>query len=643
MVANDTDPDGDDLTLVSVDGAQHGTAVVVDGKVVYTPRNGWTGQDVVTYVVSDGRLTAQGSLTVTTSAVPPANRPPVTVDDFADTVAGQPVTVDVVANDTDPDGDDLTLVSVDGAQHGTAVVEDGTVVYTADAGFTGTEVLAYTVSDGTDTATGKLKVEVTKAPPANRAPETKDDRATTGAGQPVTVDVLDNDTDPDGDDLTLVSVSGAQHGTAEVIDGRVVYTPDQGWAGDDTMSYVVSDGTDQATGSLTVTTEKTPPANRAPVTKPDTAVIDHGTSTLIDVLDNDTDPDGDALTLVSVGGAEHGTVGIEDGRVRYTPDEDWSGPDNGMTYTVTDGTETVTEKLHVVTRPRPNRAPLAVNDEAAAQATKGGSVRLDVVANDSDPDGDQLTVTGVSGVQNGTVAIDGHDLVFTYDDTFAGTETFAYIVSDGEYDATGQVTVTVDNADPKAGDDIVPAAVRAGTSVTLDVLKNDSDPNGDALTVGEVGKAGRGKPTVVGGKVVYTAFADATPGTDSFTYVVKDPRGGSAVGRVDLTVVGSADLGLEVEHRVTGINTWFDVTATGATAKVPGDLVVSWDTLLDREKVFAPKLCERTGEKQLTCRLTADEEFTVRFQDLPVGLRLTMEFTPAEGYVDPTPELYTWP
>ena len=134
MLANDTDPDGDPLTLTQVTDGAHGTAELVDGNVVYTPDEGWAGADTVTYTVTDGNLTATGTLTVTTATAPPVNRAPKAVTDTALTDFETPVSVDVLSNDTDPDGDTLTLVSVDGAEHGTATVENGQVVYRPDEG-----------------------------------------------------------------------------------------------------------------------------------------------------------------------------------------------------------------------------------------------------------------------------------------------------------------------------------------------------------------------------------------------------------------------------------------------------------------------------------------------------------------------------
>ncbi|MET1060076.1 MAG: Ig-like domain-containing protein, partial [Nocardioides sp.] len=136
--------------------------------------------------------------------------------------------------------------------------------------------------------------------------------------------------------LTLASTTNGAHGTAKVADGKLTYTPDKGWAGDDTVTYTVTDGKAEATGTLTVTTKPAPPVNKPPVANPDKATTGYGQQVTADVLGNDSDPDGDKLTLASTTNGAHGTTKITDGKLTYTPDKGWAGDDT-VTYTVTDG------------------------------------------------------------------------------------------------------------------------------------------------------------------------------------------------------------------------------------------------------------------------------------------------------------------
>ena len=187
---------------------------------------------------------------------PPMNQAPVASDDMETTVQGQAVTVDVLANDSDADGDSLAVASATGADNGAVRVaaNGATVTYTPEPGFTGTDEFTYTVGDGQggmDTAT--VVVTVTEPPaPANQAPVTADDEAETGEGIPVTIRVLANDRDADGDGLTITDATDGNNGSVVIAaDGAsATYTPSAGFAGEDSFMYTVSDGeggTDTAT------------------------------------------------------------------------------------------------------------------------------------------------------------------------------------------------------------------------------------------------------------------------------------------------------------------------------------------------------------------------------------------------------------
>jgi VCBS repeat-containing protein len=161
VLANDTDADNVGLTVTGVTQGTHGTvAINADGTVLYTPAANWFGTDTFSYTASDGALTASATVTVT---VAPVNDAPVANDDVATTSKGVPIVVDVRANDMDVDGDALNVVSVAPPGNGSAAINsDGTVTYTPNADFSGTDTFAYTISDGnggTQTATVRVTVK----------------------------------------------------------------------------------------------------------------------------------------------------------------------------------------------------------------------------------------------------------------------------------------------------------------------------------------------------------------------------------------------------------------------------------------------------------------------------------------------------
>jgi fibronectin type 3 domain-containing protein len=188
-------------------------------------------------------------------SIPAPNSPPVAADDTATTPQGQAVTVNVTANDTDPDGDALTVTSVTQPAGGSAaIVSASSVRYTPNSGFHGTDAFNYTISDGRGgTASATVTVTVVAAP--NQPPTANPVTATTEQGQAVTVNVTINDSDPDGDPLTVTAVTQPANGSAAIVSASSVrYTPAAGFHGTDGFNYTISDGHGgTATASVTVT------------------------------------------------------------------------------------------------------------------------------------------------------------------------------------------------------------------------------------------------------------------------------------------------------------------------------------------------------------------------------------------------------
>ena len=186
----------------------------------------------------------------------PGNNAPDTSDDTAATDEDTPVTIsalDLLSNDSDPDGNDLNITSVGSSANGTAVLNaDGTITYSPNADFSGTGSFTYTVSDGNggfDTATVTVTVNA-----AEDAPDAANDTASSDTGGAIVIDVLANDNDPDGDALSVTGVTqGAAGGVSINANGTLTYTP-YPWAfqGNDSFSYTISDG-NGGTSTATVT------------------------------------------------------------------------------------------------------------------------------------------------------------------------------------------------------------------------------------------------------------------------------------------------------------------------------------------------------------------------------------------------------
>ena len=243
VLSNDRDPDGDRLRVASVTTPEHGTATVVSGGVRYAPELNWYGDDRFKYTVADpGGLTATATVKVTVKVtVTPVNDPPEAVDDEAETLEDVPMVVDVLANDTDVDGDPLEVVAVGSAGHGTTAIAEGGVRYASELNWYGTDRFTYTIADpGGLTATARVTMTVL---PVNDAPEAVGvipDQALEEGGAPVTVELTEYFTDVDGDVLTYTAVSSDETAATATVSGSTL-TLSAMVAGTATVTVTASD------------------------------------------------------------------------------------------------------------------------------------------------------------------------------------------------------------------------------------------------------------------------------------------------------------------------------------------------------------------------------------------------------------------
>lgn len=240
VLANDSDADGDPLSIVSVTEPASGQAAVSGDQVLYTPNAGFTGTDSFTYTIEDG-FGGQSSATVTVS-VQSLNEPPVVGDLTAATLRNQPVDIDVLAAASDPDGDELGIASFTQPDNG-AVTQSGDILrYMPDNEFVGNDSFSYTISDGRGgEASATVVIDVAFA---NRPPVANPDQATTPAGQSVVVDVLANDFDPDGDPLEIIEVTQWYGSPAEYTingDGTITFRVSDSCNGRNRFSYTITD------------------------------------------------------------------------------------------------------------------------------------------------------------------------------------------------------------------------------------------------------------------------------------------------------------------------------------------------------------------------------------------------------------------
>ena len=436
VLSNDTDPDGNPLKVASVTTPANGSASISAGKVSYTPATGFVGVDTFTYTITDDKgATGAAQVTVTVLST---NRPPVAQNDAFAINQDTATALDVLANDSDPDANPLKITTVSTPAHGSASINGGKVTYTPVAGFVGVDSFTYTVADDKG-ATASAQATIT-VKSTNRAPIAKDDVFSVNQDTIGQLDVLANDNDPDGNPLTITSVSAPAHGVASVSGGKVNYKPLPGYVGADSFSYTIADdkgATSSAVANITVKS-----TNRAPVAKDDGFSLNQDTIALFDVLANDSDPDGNPLTITTVSTPAHGVASVSGGKVSYQPLPGYVGVDS-FSYTIADDKGATGSAIANITVRSTNRQPVAVEDTYYVNAIS--ATALNVLGNDFDPDGDALTIVSFTQPSTGSIKLGSNgSLVFTPVRPFLATQ-FSYTVSDGK---GGTATAIVTLIDP---------------------------------------------------------------------------------------------------------------------------------------------------------------------------------------------------
>ncbi|HCM1298829.1 TPA: tandem-95 repeat protein, partial [Vibrio parahaemolyticus] len=507
VLVNDSDVEGDVLNIQSASvPSEQGSVDIVDGKLVFTPAENFNGEATITYIVTDGDLTDEAKVTVT---VTPVNDSPVAVDDTVSTQEDTVVTIDVLPNDSDVDGDKLSIqsASVPEAQGKVEIVE-GKLVFTPAENFNGDAEITYTVTDGQLTDEAKVTVTVN---PVNDAPIIKVEAVESITEDAVNTDTVVatltvRDTDTPEDQLT-VSLENNSNGYFVLVGDEVKLTQagvdavnnDELNLKDLTISASVSDGvnpTANDSDSLVVNR-----VNDAPTVE--NAIADQVLSEDFDAYTidlNEVFKDSDSSLEFSVSGNNSIQISIVNGVATITPTADWNGSE-ALTFTATDPSgQSVSQTVNFTVAP--------VADIVADKATvvEDTPTIIKVLGNDTFEGDGVVSLDANNGPANGLVSVnpDG-SVTYTPNDNYQGTDSFTYIVTSGgvSESTTVSVDVTPVNDAPVAKDDT--AITDEDTPVTIDVLPNDNDIDGDKLSIQSASvPEAQGKVEIVDGKLVFT-------------------------------------------------------------------------------------------------------------------------------------------
>ncbi|ENO1794323.1 tandem-95 repeat protein, partial [Vibrio alginolyticus] len=511
---NDAFKDSDSALNFSVSGNSNVLVSIENGIATISPTADWNGSEALTFTATDpsGESVSQ---TVNFMVAPVAD----IESDRATVVEDTPTIINVLGNDTF-EGDDkvVSLDSNNGPANGTVSVNpDGSVTYTPNDNFHGTDSFTYIVTSGGVSEFTTVNVDVT---PVNDAPVAKDDTAVTDEDTPVTIDVLPNDTDVDGDKLSIQSASvPSEQGTVEIVDGKLVFTPAENFHGDAEITYTITDGalTDQATVNVTVNAVNDTPVVESNIA--DQTLAEDFTLYSIDLNSAFSDVDNaDGELTFSVSGNSNIQVAIVNGIATFTPTADWNGSE-ALTFTATDPSgESVSQTVNFTVAP--------VADIVADKATvvEDTPTIIKVLDNDTfEGDDKVVSLDTNNGPANGTVSVNSDGSVtYTPNDNYHGADSFTYIVTSGgvSESTTVNVDVTPVNDAPVAKDDT--AVTDEDTPVTIDVLPNDTDIDGDKLSIDSASvPSEQGTVEIVDGKLVFTP-AENFNGDAEITYTVTD-------------------------------------------------------------------------------------------------------------------------
>ncbi len=515
LLANATDVDGDNLEAVNLSTNDPNATIVenADGSFTITPSENFFGEIEFTYDVTDAIETVAADLNLT---VNPVNDLPDVPDLSFTTEDGEAITIteaELLAQATDIEGDDLSVVNVTSSSDTVQVTDngDGTYTLTPEQGFFGNVDLTFDVSDGTDVVAANidLKVEfVNDAPEAAPIVADVDEDGSILVTQEM---LLENASDQDGDDLyaTALETNDPNASIVDNGDGTFTVTPSENFNGDIAFTYEVSDGELSVANEMTLTVN---PVNDIPIVAPGMYQIEEDGSILFtqeDLLSGAIDIDGDDLTVTSINySGDEGTVTDNgDGTFSFVPEEHFSG-DLQFSFTVSDGTDEVEQDINVHIEAVADAPDLVITDgdgrnvdDQAILVEPGGIVEVNIAAALVDQDlSETLTVT-VDGVPEGSVISYDNEGVLNDQDngitsfndteitvTFEG-ETAGYQNAAGYYkvDEDGNITgveVVYENASQVGGGgDLIPGQdqfsfqISEGESFNLFLIPNGHNFN----------------------------------------------------------------------------------------------------------------------------------------------------------------------
>ncbi|MDW8272862.1 MAG: Ig-like domain-containing protein [Chitinophagales bacterium] len=532
------DPNGDPMNYSYGTPSVPGTVVTVttNGGIVIAPPSGYTGVITIPYYVCDlakypfTPLCDTSFITVVVSDTGVANQPPVANNDYASTPKGVPVSVNVFANDFDPNGDPIVVVSVINAPDNGIITSisgtTGVVGYLPNPNFEGCDTFTYVITDGKgglDTADVVVCI-INNPLYTNNPPVAVNDYASTNRNVPVTIPVLNNDNDPDGNSIVLQPSlpCGPLRGTVTVnSNGTITYTPgiNANALQPDTFCYVICDnGNPQLCDTARVVVS----VPNSVVAVNDDTITGLNTPVTVNVFANDFDPENDSFCLAGIvaqpvfGSLFFTYINGDSCKplITYTPDSNFVGSD-GFCYAIVDqwgARDTACVNINTIIC----ISPQVIGDSIFM--LQGSDTIIDVLANDIRY-GVPLTVTiEQNSLHGANVQVIGNKVYYKPQPGFFGNDYLIYRASGICGTDTAYISITVIPACAAVNANNDYALTLVNTPVSVSVLLNDDNPNPNPLNASIIRGPKNGKASMTNGVLTYRPDSGFI-GLDTIRYI----------------------------------------------------------------------------------------------------------------------------
>ena len=521
VTLNATDAEGNDLSWSVSDNASNGNATLLGSTFTYVPHTNFNGTDSFVALVSDG--TASDTLTVSVTVTAVNDNPVISIDSTLTTDEDNNSTLSFSLSDVEDS--ELTLSVESQATNGTVSIDGSNVIYAPDADYNGSDSFVVSTTDSNSaTVTQTITVTVNSV----------NDVPTISIDSTLTTDEDNNSTlsfslsDVEDSELTLSVESQATNGTVSIDGSNVIYAPDADYNGSD--SFVVST-TDSNSATVTQTiTVTVNSVNDVPTISIDSTLTtdEDNNSTLSFSL---SDVEDSELTLAVESQATNGTVSIDGSNVIYAPDADYNGSDSFVVSTTDSNSATVTQTITVTVNSVNDVPTISIDSTLTTDEDNNSTLSFSL----SDVEDSELTLAVESQATNGTVSIDGSNVIYAPDADYNGSDSFVVSTTDSNSATVTQtITVTVNSVND------VPT-ISIDSTLTTDEDNNStlsfslSDVEDSELTLAVESQATNGTVSIDGSNVIYAPDADYN-GSDSFVVSTTDSNSATVTQTITVTV-----------------------------------------------------------------------------------------------------------